>query len=70
MNPVEDIWALIVNYWVQLMSHTLDLLCELFKTQEHIIRTLVNSMPDRIQALIEKDGCCSHYDTNEIILFF
>ena len=68
MNPIENIWANIVNCWEperertaeELMAHTYEQ-WELFRTQEDFIRNHVSSMPERMQAVIEKEGGWTRY---------
>lgn len=68
-NPIENVWANIVNMWEpenertpeQLMAHTQAQWDLYRRNNAHQIRTIVSSMPDRIQAVIEKEGGWTHY---------
>lgn len=67
-NPIEHLWANMVNCWEperertpeQLMQHTREH-WELFRGKAHLLRSLVNSMPDRLREVIEKNGGWTHY---------
>ena len=62
-NPIEHIWANMVNNWEdelertgeQLMAHT-QRQWELFRAKPQEIRNLVSSVPDRLRAVIDADG--------------
>lgn len=72
-NPIEHLWANMVNCWEpnrertaeQLMEHTRDQ-WELFRGRQQLIRTLVTSMPDRLRGVIEKNGGWIHYWIKEL----
>lgn len=63
MNPIENLWGSIVNTWeperertsAELMDHT-KTQWELLRGDQDLAKSLVMSMPDRLQAVIEKDG--------------
>ena len=63
MNPIENIWANMVNCWEperertphQLMDHT-RAQWELFRNRPQLIRNHVASMPNRLREVIEKEG--------------
>lgn len=68
MNPIENIWANIVNCWEvenertpeRLMAHT-RAQWEMFRQKAEIVRNHVASMPDRLRAVIEKEGGWTKY---------
>ncbi|KAK4306651.1 hypothetical protein Pmani_021544 [Petrolisthes manimaculis] len=67
-NPIEYIWANMVNTWEpelertgeQLMAHT-QRQWELFRARPQEVRNLVSSMPDRLRAVIDAEGGWTHY---------
>lgn len=67
-NPIEHIWANMVNTWEpelertgeQLMAHT-ERQWELFRARPQEVRNLVSSMPDRLRAVIDAEGGWTHY---------
>ncbi|KAK4314977.1 hypothetical protein Pmani_013760 [Petrolisthes manimaculis] len=67
-NPIEHIWANMVNTWEpelertgeQLMAHT-QRQWELFRARPQEVRNLVSSMPDRLKAVIDAEGGWTHY---------
>lgn len=68
LNPIENIWALIVNAWepenertrAHLLQHTKDE-WERFRRNQQTIHNIVASFPDRLQAVIEADGHWTAY---------
>lgn len=68
MNPIENLWANVVNTWetererttAELFAHTTTA-WEYLRTRPQLLRNLVTSMPDRLHAVIEKEGGWTRY---------
>lgn len=68
MNPIEDVWALMVNGWEPSEERTRQALLdhtqhewELLRGKPHLIAKSVESMPRRLQKVIEMEGGWSCY---------
>jgi len=67
-NPIEHVWANMVNTWDPAMERTSHQLMEhvresweWLRGRPDRIRRLVQSMPDRLNEVIEKAGGWTHY---------
>ena len=67
-NPIEHLWANMVNAWEPENERTADQLMnhvrtqwELFRGKPHLIEKLVASMPRRLQEVAERGGGWTHY---------
>lgn len=68
MNVIEHVWAQMVNTWdmaderntQQLMAHVLQS-WEAYRRRPDLVRALVTSMPDRLRAVIAKEGGWTGY---------
>ncbi|KAK3896189.1 hypothetical protein Pcinc_000111 [Petrolisthes cinctipes] len=68
LNPLENVWANMVNCWEPemerrpeaLMAHT-QAQWEMFRNKPNEIRRIVASVPDRLRAVIEKEGGWTGY---------
>lgn len=68
MNPIENIWANMVNSWEPEMERTQDAIMahtlaqwEMLRNRSLLVRNHVASMPDRLRAVIEKEGGWTRY---------
>ena len=68
MNPIENIWANMVNTWEPEVERTQDALMahthaqwEMLRNKPMIVRNQVASMPDRMRAVIEKEDGWTQY---------
>ena len=68
MNPIEHVWANMVNTWDPANERTPQTLMdhvnrswEGLRRKPWIIRAMVASMPDRLAEVYEKEGGWSHY---------
>ena len=68
LNPIESVWANMVNSWEperertrdQLVQHTMTE-WETLRRKPEIVRNIVSSMPNRLQEVIEKEGNWTSY---------
>lgn len=68
MNPLENIWGNLVNCWeaerertpAELLAH-IHTQWELFRNQPQLVRDHVAAMPNRMRAVIEKEGGWTYY---------
>ena len=68
MNPIENVWANMVNSWEpqqertreNLVNHT-KLQWEMFRNNPELVYNIVSNMSERLQAVIDKEGGWSGY---------
>ena len=67
-NPIENIWANMVNTWETEQERTAETLMahvnrvwEGYRNRPHLVRNIVSSMPERLREVIEKQGGWTHY---------
>lgn len=68
LNPIENIWANIVNSWTaqhewmsnQLMYHT-NAEWEAYRKNQDVLYTIIASVPNRLQDVIANGGGWTHY---------
>ena len=68
LNPIENLWANMVNSWEPEMERTPEALLahtsaqwEMFRNRPQEVRRIVASMPDRLRAVVEREGGWTGY---------
>ena len=68
LNPIEHVWAYMVNGWEQLQERRPEQLLphvrmdwENLRQKQRIIENWVSSMPNRLREVVEREGGWTHY---------